>query len=133
MRTRMIVGGILFVAAIVAGTIVARASTVVGSDTQWTIVNFPETVQVKGQFVMGKVLIVHDNLKMARGEACTTFYRFDPAAGPKEELVSFHCIPRKTAAAATTTFTTMSSEAGCKRLVEYQIAGETEAHGIPIK
>ena len=133
MRTRILVGGILFVAAICAGTVVVRAGINIGSDTQWTVVNFLEPVLVKGQFVMGKVLIVHDNAKMARGEACTTFYRFDPAAGPKEEIVSFHCIPRKTGAVATTTFTTVSSEPGCKRLVEYQIAGDTEAHGIPIK
>jgi hypothetical protein len=111
---------------------VARAGTNIGTDTQWTIVNFQEPVLVKGQFVMGKVLIVHDNARMARGEPCTTFYRFD-TAGPKEELVSFHCTPKKTGAAATTTFTTVSSEPGCKRLVEYQIAGDTEAHGIPIK
>ena len=133
MRTRILVGGILFVAAIGAGTVVVRAGINIGSDTQWTVVNFLEPVLVKGQFVMGKVLIVHDNAKMARGEACTTFYRFDPAAGPKEELVSFHCNPKKTGAAATTTFTTVSSEPGCKRLVEYQIAGDAEAHGIPIK
>jgi hypothetical protein len=133
MRTRILVGGILFVAIIAAATLVARAGTNIGSDTQWTLVNFVEPVLVKGQFVMGKVLIVHDNAKMARGEACTTFYRFDPAAGPKEELVSFHCNPKKTGARATTIFTTVSSEPGCKRLVEYQIAGDTEAHGIPIK
>ena len=35
---------------------------------------------------MGPYLIVHDDAKMERGEPCTTFYRFDPAKGPQEEV-----------------------------------------------
>jgi hypothetical protein len=30
-------------------------------------------------------------------------------------------------------FTTVSTEPGCKRLVEYQIGGDAEAHGVPVK
>ena len=133
MRSRILVGTFLLVAFIGAGTLAARGNSFVNSDTQWSIVNFAEPVLVKGQFVMGPVLIVHDSAKMARGEACTTFYRFDPASGPKEELVSFHCIPRHTKSVATTTLTTLSNEPGCKKLVEYQIAGDSEAHGIPAR
>jgi hypothetical protein len=32
-----------------------------------------------------------------------------------------------------TTFTLVSNGQGCKRLVEYQISGDAEAHGVPIK
>jgi hypothetical protein len=106
-------------------------SAIVGQSKQWTIVNFRDPVRVNKDFVSGPVLIVHDDQKMARGEPCTTFYRFDKKGGPKEALVSFHCKPRRTDAAETTTLKTVTIEPGLKQLVEYQIAGDSEAHGIP--
>jgi hypothetical protein len=133
MRSRIIVGVFLLIALVGGGTLAARGNSYVRSDKQWVVRNFTDPVLVKGQFIMGPVLIVHDSAKMARGEACTTFYRFEPGRGPKEELLSFHCTPRQAEPVATTKFTTVSTDAGCKRLVEYQIAGDSEAHEIPIK
>jgi hypothetical protein len=101
------------------------------SDKQWSIVNFVDPVLVSRTLVSGKVLIVHDDVKMAQGEPCTTFYRFDPTDGPKEALVSFHCQPRRASRVDATTMTTAQTDVGVKRLVEYQIAGDTEAHGVP--
>ncbi len=101
------------------------------ADKQWSVTTFKETVRVNGRYVAGPVLIVHDEKKMANGEPCTTFYRFDPVYGPKEELVSFHCIPRHAARVDATTLKTILTEPGVKTLVEYQIAGDDEAHGIP--
>jgi hypothetical protein len=97
---------------------------------QWSVVNFHNTVRVNKAFITGPVLIVHDDAKMARGEPCTTFYRFVPGSGPREELVSFHCKPRRAAAVATTTVTGVTVD-GVKQLTEYQLAGDEEAHGIP--
>jgi hypothetical protein len=128
MRSRIVVAVFLLIGLIGAGTLAATGNSYVGIDKQWTIANFVDPVLVHGQFIMGRVLIVHDSTKMARGEACTTFYRFDPATGQKEALVSVHCSPRVGASIATTTFTTVSTEPGCKRLVAYQIAGDSEAH-----
>lgn len=133
MRSRVIVGVFLLFGLIAAGTLAAAGNSYVGADKQWTIANFVNPVLVQGQFIMGPVLIVHDSAKMARGEACTTFFRFDPAVGPKEVLVSLHCIPRVGASVATTTFKTVSTEPGCKRLVEYQIAGDSEAHVLQVE
>jgi len=101
------------------------------SEKQSSIVNFADTVMVHKRFIAGPVLIVHDDAKMARGEPCTTFYRFDPADGPKEELVSFHCQPRRGDKTAKTTLTIVSDDPGIRRLTEYQLAGDTEAHGVP--
>jgi hypothetical protein len=133
MRTRIIVGIIGVIAVAGAATLAARGIDAVGADKQWSIVNFADPVRVAGTLVMGPVLIVHDSNKMARGEACTTFYRFKPGKGPTDEIVSFHCRPRQATLAETTTFTTISTEPGCKRLVEYQIGGDAEAHGVPVK
>ena len=132
MRTRITVGVTLLVALLGVGTFVSRASEVGGS-RQWTVINFPDAVQVKGAIIMGPVLIVHDDTKMAQGKACTTFYRFAPGKGPQEELVSFHCLPVQRTAVEHTKFTTVDAPIGCKRLTEYQIAGDSEAHGIPTK
>ena len=132
MRVRVIVGAALIIGLFGVGTFTSRAGDAAGL-RQWTIVNFPDPVQVKGELVMGPVLIVHDSEKMARGEACTTFYRFTPGTGPQEALVSFHCQPVQRAAVAQTTLSVVDSPTGCKRLTQYQVAGETEAHGIPSK
>jgi hypothetical protein len=132
MTARTIVGALVVTVMMGAGTLSARGDSYVGTDKQWTIANFADPVIVKGEFVMGPVLIVHDSSRMARGEACTSIYRFDPAVGPKELLVSFHCRPRLAEVVATTRFTTVSTD-GCRRLVEYQVAGDSEAHGVPIR
>jgi hypothetical protein len=135
MKSSIRIGMVLLTAVIGAATVTARGDSYVGFAKQWTVVNFRDPVLVKGQFVSGPVLIVHDSLKMSRGEACTTFYRFDKAQGQQEEIVSFHCKPRMTDARAETTqlVTTTSPDIACRRLVEYQIAGDEEAHGVPAK
>jgi len=133
MRSRLTVGIVVLMGIIGAVTVAARVNNNVGIDKQWTVTNFPEPVLVKDTMVMGPVLIVHDSAKMAKGEACTTFYRFKPGVGPQEALVSFHCRPRQAYAVDETTFTLESNGPGCKRLVEYQIGGDAEAHGIPGK
>jgi hypothetical protein len=133
MRTRIFVGVIVLTAIVGAGTLAAGALKNVGPDKQWTVTNFPDPIYVANRLVMGPVMIVHDSNKMARGEACTTFYRFKPGVGPQEEIVSFHCRPRQATLVEETTFTTLRTQPGCKRLVEYQIGGDAEAHGVPAK
>jgi hypothetical protein len=133
MRSRIFVGGVLLIALVAVGRLGASVSTHVGLTRQWTVTNFPDAVLVNGRLIMGPVLIVHDDAKMANGEACTTFYRFDPARGVQEELVSFHCTPKIREVVDKTTFTTVSMATGCKKLIEYQIAGDSEAHGVPSK
>jgi len=132
MKTRIIVGVVVLIGVLGVGIYTSRAGDAAGR-RQWTVVNFVDPVQVKDQIVMGPVLIVHDDDKMSRGEACTTFYRFEPGKGPKEALISFHCTPTPRAAVAQTTLNIVDTAGGCKRLVEYQIGGDAEAHGIPLK
>ena len=133
MRFRMLLGALLVVGLFTSASATAKPGNVAGN-RQWTLVNFPNPVLVQDNIVMGPVLIVHDSEKMARGEACTTFYRFDPSRGPREEIVSFHCVPTKASVKETTTLTLSPvSAAGCKRLIAYQIGGDSEIHGIPAK
>lgn len=127
MRSRIIVGTLLLVGLIGTAT---RANN---ATLQWTVVNFVDPVQVKGELIMGPVLIVHDDMKMARGEPCTTFYRFDRIRGPQQALLSFHCLPAQRSLVSTTTLTIQEGDPGCRKLVEYQIAGDSEGHGVPGK
>jgi len=101
-----------------------------GAAKHWSMVNFVDPVWVTDRVVMGPVLIVHDDLKMARGEPCTTFYRFVPGKGPQEALVAFHCRPASREVAELTTLT-VATVSGCKRLIDYQIEGDAEVHVVP--
>lgn len=134
MKSRIIVAALMVLGLLGTGTFAGRGDASVSAARQWTIVNFPKPVSVQGWIVMGPVMIVHDDQKMERGEPCTTFYRFDPSRGPREEIVSFHCTPVQRTVASSTTFTVARGlDTSCKRLIEYQIAGESEAHAIPEK
>jgi len=128
MRSRILVGVLLLVGLSSVGVLANKASY-----KQWSIINFQDPVQVQNRVIMGPVLIVHDDLKMAQGEPCTTFYRFVPGKGPGEALVSFHCQPSQRTAVEQTTLTLVSTDSRCKRLTEYQIAGDSEVHGVPEK
>lgn len=133
MRSRIIVGALLLVAVFSVGALATRGDGV-APPRQWTIVNFPSPVKVADQFLMGPYLIIHDDLKMARGEACTSFYRFDPRTGPKEQVLEFHCRPAQREVCEKSTFTVVPDlAAGVPRLIEYQIAGDSEGHGVPAK
>ena len=132
MRARITVGVVLFMALFLVGTYASRAGDRAGRQ-QWTVVNFVNPVQVKDHVVMGPTLIVHDDEKMAHGEACTSFYRFDKEKGRQEEIVSFHCQPEMRTVVEKTTFTYTRGELGCQKLVAYQIAGDAEAHGVPAR
>ena len=98
-------------------------------------ITFPQVTRVCDNYLLGDYVVVHDNQKMARGEPCTTFYRLrDHAAA--EAVVSFHCIPRARATQSQTTVTRIPSQQGGTTtwlLVEYQIAGDSEAHGVPTR
>ena len=134
MRSRIIVGSLLLLGVFAAATI-ATSGGGVAPPRQWGIATFTDPVMVTDQILMGPYLIVHDDAKMERGEACTSFYRFDPAKGPQEEILSFHCTPatRLPVDKLTLTKSERKTASGIARLTEYQFAGDCEAHAIPTK
>jgi hypothetical protein len=143
MRSRILFGVLLALGLLSPATF-ATSGAHVAPGRQWAIVDFGRTTAVSGALLnAGRYLIVHDAEKMARGDACTTFYRFGESGnGAQEEAVSFHCIPRERDVAGTTTLTldTVAGDtAGCTyswgytndRLTEYQFAADPEGHGVP--
>jgi hypothetical protein len=111
---------------------------------QSAIVTFAHTTQVDGHTLSaGEYLILHDFERMDRGEPCTTLYAIGESdVGRRQELVTFHCIPRagRTVSKATLTFQEpagtpidcMSTRAGVvDKLTAYQFADDWEIHGVP--
>ena len=143
MRSRIIFG-VLLVFGILSSATFATSGARVSPVRQWAIVNFDRTTDVSGALLnAGRYLIVHDAEKMARGDACTTFYSFGESGnGAQEEAVSFHCIPREREVAGKTTFTLTTipgDTGGCTyswgwtmdKLTEFQFAADSEGHGVP--
>jgi hypothetical protein len=134
MRSRIILAAVVFLGAFSSGAVVTSGRGM-APIRQSAIVSFADPLLVTDQILMGTFLIVHDDARMERGEPCTSFYRFDPAKGPQEEVVAFHCTPVNRARAGT--FTATISEpvpsVGTRRLTEIQFAGDCEGHAIPTK
>jgi hypothetical protein len=94
-------------------------------------VEFTEPLRVLNVVLKGKYLIVHDDEKMAAGEACTYIYETKTGAAGKL-VVSFHCTPVMRPKAATFTFrTAMSPYVNVQELREFQFAGSNESHAVP--
>jgi hypothetical protein len=134
MRTRIVV--MLCSLFSVAGvTAVATPGDISGGPArQWAIAYLAEPTLVGSTIVQGPVLFLHDTVKMARGEPCTSVQLFDPEKGPLEQIAEFHCIPlRRTIARTFTMRTRPNTELGfgCV-LTEYQFAGDSEGHAVPI-
>lgn len=94
-----------------------------------------EPTLVGSTVVQGPVLFTHDDAKMAAGGPCTTVYLFQPGRGPVEEIASFplHSPTRRKAVDKFTIRTRPNTELGVGCVpTEYQFAGDTEGHGVPI-
>jgi hypothetical protein len=96
------------------------------------VVRFMKPTIIAGAAVLGPVLFEHDDGRMARGEACTKVFFYDAKKqGPGDLIVEFHCTPKDRPAAKQFEATVIKSPAGPDYLIEYQMAGEIEGHGVP--
>jgi hypothetical protein len=130
MKSRMFVGALALLATFTASGIASSGDNA-GPARRWAIVTFSDPVRIGDQYLMGSYLIVHDDAKMAKGEACTSIYRFDRAKGPREQVVAFHCVPSKRDVCDTTKITLQVRGVDVPKLLEYQFAGDAEGHGVP--
>jgi hypothetical protein len=134
MVSRVTVASVLLI-----GTLVPATFAMSGDRTprqQSAIVRFERPTWVAGEMLIGTYVIVHDEDRMSRGEPCTVLHRVGPRGRPLEEVVSFHCIPRERKAVPSFT-TTVSSNPAFRidtfdTLTEFQFAGDSEGHGVPI-
>ena len=130
MRSPPTLTALVLVGALVPATF---ATTGGGISHQSAIVNFEHPTWVVNAMLVGTYVIVHDDGRMVRGEPCTALYRVLTGTAPLAEVVSFHCIPRERNVAPNfTTTVERNPTLGTDTLIEYQFAGDSEAHGVPI-
>ena len=98
---------------------------------QRALMKFNQPVQLMGETLKGEYLFVHDDEAMLRGEACTYVYEGD-AENADNLAVWFHCIPAERTKAATFVVRTVMTAPGRYEICEYQFAGSTEAHMVPL-
>ena len=108
---------------------VMNAGKVEANGTERAVVEFTETVKLLDVFLRGEYLVIHDDSRMAKGEAC--LYIYDNSY--HERLVaSFHCKPIVRSKASTfKIITTRRSWFEVPEVLEIQFAGSTKAHQIP--
>ena len=96
---------------------------------QATQVWFMRPTFVNGRILQGRYVIEHDNDRMARGEPCTHIYEYDNRVKP---VVTFHCTHLERDRTGTPIAVLVTKG---ERLVleEYQFAGESASHGVPVR
>jgi len=127
---------LLFIAFLCAVTLSSgSASTVTNAANagkkERAVMKFAQPVTLMGKTLKGGYLFVHDDEAMARGEACTFVYKGD-AEIPGKLVVSFHCTPAVRDKVASFTVRTLLTSPGQYELREFQFAGSTEAHLVPV-
>jgi hypothetical protein len=122
----LVIGGLL-----VAG-VMAAPGRADGAKVQKAVVRFDEPVKLLGVILKGEYVIVHDDERMAQGEACTYVYAYEN--GQQGRLVvSFHCIPVEREAADHFTVLIGGYDPATRlpELLEYRFAGSSEGHKVP--
>jgi hypothetical protein len=133
MRSKMLNGAFMVLAVLAVGTVATSGDA--APVRQWAVAYLAQPTLIGSTIVQGPVMFTHDDAKMRRGEPCTTVYLFDPAKGPDEEIVSFHCIPTARYVVSHFTMRTEPNDKlgyGCV-LTEYQFAGDAEGHRVPLQ
>jgi hypothetical protein len=131
MVSRAVVASVLVVATLVPAAF--AMSRVRAPGQQSAIVRFEHPTRVGSQILIGNYVIVHDEDKMTRGEPCTALYHVGTQMFLLDEVVSFRCIPHERKIASSFVTTVSSNPAlGIDTLTEYQFAGNSEGHGVPI-
>jgi hypothetical protein len=105
-----------------AANLEVKEKAAIKFDYQVTLMDIP----LKGEY-----LFVHDDAAMARGEACTYVYKGLNEI-PENLVVSFHCTPVARAKAGSFVVRTLQVAPGQYELREFQFAGSTEAHLVPV-
>ncbi len=122
---------VLFLACAIGG-IVAASETTPLPPRESAVVQFPKVVKLMGVLLKGEYLIIHDEEKMARGEACTYVYR-----GRKENadklVVSFHCVHIDRAPSEKTkiSYANYLTPNEIPEVKEIQFAGSSDGHRVP--
>ncbi len=118
------------VALFLIGGLLAPTGKAKTSKKQSVVVEFPQKVKLLNVMLKGEYVLVHDEEKMAQGEACTYLYT-SVSGQPGSLVVSFHCQPVERKKADHFTIVTTRLLPDILELQEYQFPGSTEGHQVP--
>lgn len=128
----------LFIA-ILAGALAAAIAVAVSAGNapkkESAIVEFSNTVKLMGVLLRGQYLIVHDEARMAKGEACTYVYR-GKAENADKLVTSFHCthMDRVKTDKLKISYTNYGGKPyETPEVIEIQFAGSADGHRVPGK
>lgn len=114
---------------LILGSVSWTSSAAPDARKRSAVTEFPTPVTVQGIVLKGRYLFVHDDVAMARGDACTYIYKGE--AEVRDRLVtSFHCIHIERTKAEKFIWRARETTLGVE-LVEFQFSGETASHGVP--
>jgi hypothetical protein len=127
---------LLFIALLFAVTLSSSPATSVTNAAnapkkERATMKFNQPTKLMGVTLKGEYLFVHDDLAMARGEACTFVYKGN-AEIPGKLVVSFHCTPVPRAKVGNFTVRNLLTAPGQYEVREFQFAGSTESHLVPV-
>lgn len=122
---------VVLLSALIIGSVSWETKASNTARKQSAVINFNRAVVLHGVTLNGEYLFVHDDAAMQRGEACTYVYEGN-APVPRKLVVSFHCVPVQRVKAKNFIVRTVETSPGVAELQEFQFAGDTEAHAVPI-
>ena len=124
--------GLLCAAMFISSPVPSVTSASEGTMKERAVFRFDQPVNLMGKTLKGNYLFVHDDLAMTRGEACTYVYKGE---GDIQEnlVVSFHCTPKERNKASHFTVRSRQTPSGVFELTEFQFAGSTESHLVPVR
>ena len=95
-------------------------------------VEFTQNVKLQGVILRGSYIFVHDEERMARGEACSWVYR-NKHGKEGAVVASFHCQHTENAKAKAFTIRLKKNNTPYEvpELLEFQFAGSTAGHRVP--
>lgn len=128
---------LLFIALVCAVALTSSSSPSVTSAAgvakkDRAVMKFSQPTVVMGVTLKGEYLFVHDDVAMAHGDACTFVYK-GVVETPDKLVVSFHCMPVERARVSHFTVRSLFLSPGLNELKEFQFAGSTESHLVPVR
>lgn len=110
----------------------ATAGNAKASNGETAVVEFTRTVKLMDVLLKGTYLVVHDDSRMAQGEACLYVYR--PKEGKPDRLVvAYHCRPieREPVRDFKVILSRVSTPYEIPEVLEIQFPGFSKAHRTP--
>ena len=122
----------LFGFLMLSGNLLPSGSSASATRLESAVVEFTENVKVSNVILRGEYLFVHDEERMAKGEACTYIYRGKQLDEGKL-VASFHCIhvDREMVSEFKATISKRVTPYDVAELTEIQFAGSKDGHRVP--